>query len=144
MTDERPSEVLGGLPRTRPHRRSEKRAAAPPAAKATKAAPQPAPAARPLHSVSPAAPTRARTPRPPAASASRPGATKRAAPSAPRARQPAQPPGTPSPQSSRRPIPAGRADLISSAVHVSAELAELGLSAGARALRGVVARLPKP
>jgi hypothetical protein len=41
-------------------------------------------------------------------------------------------------------MPAGRADLISSAVHVSAELAELGLSAGARALRGVVARLPKP
>jgi hypothetical protein len=40
-------------------------------------------------------------------------------------------------------MPAGRADLIGSAVNVGAELAELGLSAGARALRGVVARLPK-
>jgi hypothetical protein len=35
-------------------------------------------------------------------------------------------------------------DLLGSAVHVSAELAEFGISAGARALRGVVARLPKP
>ena len=35
MTDDRPSEVLGALPRTRPHRRSEKRAGARPAAAET-------------------------------------------------------------------------------------------------------------
>jgi len=45
---------------------------------------------------------------------------------------------------SPRPVPAARADVISSAVRVSAELAEMGISAGAWALRGVVARLPRP
>jgi hypothetical protein len=35
-------------------------------------------------------------------------------------------------------------DLVGSAVNMTAELAELGITAGARALRGVVARLPKP
>jgi hypothetical protein len=73
-----------------------------------------------------------------------PGATKRATPAPSRVRQPAQPPGTPKATGSRRPIPAGGADLIGSAVNVTAELAEMGISAGARALRGVVARLPRP
>jgi hypothetical protein len=59
-------------------------------------------------------------------------------------RQPAQPPGTPSPAPARRPLPTGRGDLIGSAVQVGAELAEIGISAGTRALRGVVARLPRP
>ncbi len=72
------------------------------------------------------------------------GATKRATPTSPRVRQPAQPPGTPSGPTLRRPIPSGGAVLIGSAVNMTAELAEMGISAGARALRGVVARLPKP
>jgi hypothetical protein len=150
MSDERPSEVLGGLPHTRPHRRSQKRgapagsdakadtatgarvASGPAtrrATKATKATPPPAPIRRPSA---------------PRSSSSAPGATKRATPSPSRVRQPAQPPGTPPAASSGPPIPGGGVDLIGSAVHVTAELAEIGISAGARALRGVVARLPKP
>jgi hypothetical protein len=141
MSDERPSEVLGGLPHTRPHRRSEKRAA-PADRTATAAAKAPTPAK--------ARTTRARrSPGPPRSSkplaASAPGATKRATPSAARVRQPAQPPGTPTVTAGPRPpVPSGRVDLIGSAVHVSAELAEIGISAGARALRSVVARLPRP
>jgi hypothetical protein len=161
MSDERPSEVLGSLPRTRPHRRSEKRAAPtrpdpikPTTAGAT-ATSIPAKA-----SASTKAPTRTKAAtRPPATRAGRaprsahvqarrpaaaPGANKRATPAAARVRQPAQPPGTPSSAAAPPPAGSGRADLISSAVHASAELAEIGISAGARALRGVVARLPKP
>ena len=37
-----------------------------------------------------------------------------------------------------------RADVIGTAVQAAAELAEIGLSAGARALRGAVSRLPRP
>jgi len=134
MSDERPSEVLGGLPRTRPHRRSEKRVT-PPKAAAAKPEQMP-PAKRPTAPVRPA--RAARTP------TAAPGSTKLATPSAPRARQPAQPPGTPAPNTRGRPAPAGRGDLIGSAVQMTAELAEIGISAGARALKGVVARLPRP
>ncbi|HWF50974.1 MAG TPA: hypothetical protein VG294_10075 [Solirubrobacteraceae bacterium] len=146
MSDDRPSEVLGALPRTRPHRRSEKRAAPAP----TRAAPAP-PARPPARSARPTEPTtslrQAKSARRPAAVKSTPaspGATKRATPAPSRVRQPAQPPGTPRATRSRPPIPAAGADLISSAVNVTAELAEMGISAGARALRGVVARLPRP
>jgi hypothetical protein len=41
-------------------------------------------------------------------------------------------------------VPNTGADVIGTAVHAAAELAEIGLSAGARALRNAVARLPKP
>lgn len=149
MSDDRPSEVLGGLPRTRPHRRSEKRGAPAP----IRAAPTPAarPAARSPRPIETTKTTRransAKRPERPAASPATPaspGATKRATPAPSRVRQPAQPPGTPKATGSRRPIPAGGADLIGSAVNVTAELAEMGISAGARALRGVVARLPRP
>jgi hypothetical protein len=34
--------------------------------------------------------------------------------------------------------------VLGTAVHAAAELAEIGLSAGARALRNAVGRLPKP
>jgi hypothetical protein len=34
--------------------------------------------------------------------------------------------------------------VIGTAVHAAAELAEIGLTAGARALRNTVARLPRP
>jgi hypothetical protein len=145
MSDERPSEVLGGLPRTRPHRRSEKRVA--PADRVTAAAVKATPGRA---TTVKAATTRARrSPSPPRPSkplaASAPGATKRATPSAARVRQPAQPPGTPTVSAGpRAPAPSGRVDLIGSAVHVSAELAEIGISAGARALRSVLARLPRP
>ena len=116
MSDERPSEVLGGLPRTRPHRRSQKRGA--PAAADSNPAIATGGAAASTPATRPAAANRRVTP---AAAAS-----------------------TPTAASPRRPVPAGGANLIGSAVHVTAELAEIGISAGARALRGIVARLPRP
>jgi len=177
MSDEHPSEVLGGLRHTRPHRRSEKRvaraaagASSTAAVKAPKAAATAAPREVPPatataapREVPPVAATAAPRAVPPATAtrsattpiaaprttrratpAAAPGATKRATRSTSRVRQPAQPPGTPPAPSRRRPTPAGGVDLLGSAVHVSAELAEIGISAGARALRGVVARLPRP
>jgi hypothetical protein len=142
MSDERPSQVLGGLPRTRPHRRSEKRAA-PAGGGTTRAA---TPAVRPTAPASSPPSDREAVARLASdrEAVAAPGATKRSTPSSARVRQPAQPPGTPSATSAPRPVPAARLDLLGSAVHVSAELAEIGISAGARALRGVVARLPKP
>jgi hypothetical protein len=98
MSERKPSEVLGALPRTRPHRRSDKRAARP---TATPLPPKPP---------APAAPTRSRV------------AAQKAA----------------------KPEPEPRSDILGTAVQAAAELAEIGLSASARALRGAVSRLPRP
>jgi hypothetical protein len=149
MSDDRPSEVLGGLPRTRPHRRSEKRAAPAPVHAAPTPPTRPAArSARPAQTARPAETARransAKGPGTVRTTPASPGATKRATPAPARVRQPAQPPGTPTATRSRPPIPTAGADLIGSAVNVTAELAEMGISAGARALRGVVARLPRP
>lgn len=157
MSDDRPSEVLGSLPRTRPHRRSEKRAARASsqdsaAAPETAAAPEPTPA-------------RAETPKPktPARAKPKPRATKatvkatsspkvKSTSSSPRKpatdkqklRQPAQPAGTPAPARPRKPAPSPRTDVLGTAVQAAAELAEIGLSVGARAIRRAVSRLPRP
>jgi hypothetical protein len=99
MSDEPPSTVLGGLPRTRPHRRSEKRAAV---------------AAKPIGTEdTPGADSIADEPQPPDAAGS------------------------------RRPLPVG-AEVLGTAVQAAAELAEIGLSVSARALRGALSRLPRP
>jgi hypothetical protein len=91
MSDEQPDGVLGGLPPTRPHRRSAKRRPAPATAK----------------------------PRPKAGTAAR---------------------GEPAPAPAR-----GNEDgILGTAVQAAAELAEIGLMAGARALRGALSRLPRP
>jgi len=111
MSEKPPSEVLRALPRTRPHRRSDKRS--PPPASPARAAP-----------------------------AIEPG--RRAAPKQERLRQPPQPAGTPTSPRSRKPVPATGADILGTAVQAAAELAEIGLSVSARALRNAVARLPKP
>ena len=143
MTGERPPEVLSSLPRTRPHRRSQKRparpadptpaAAKPGAAKPGAAKPR---AAMPRSSSSTASPTAARKP-----SATKPStAAKKPAP----LRQPAQPAGTPPGPRARRPAPSRGSDVVGTAVRAAAELAELGLTVGARAIRGAVARLPRP
>jgi hypothetical protein len=90
------------------------------------------------------------TAKPKAKGSARKGATPRATPRTrprprhERLRQPAQPAGTPPPPSSRGSVPSTRADILGTAVHAAAELAEIGLSAGARALRNAVARLPRP
>jgi len=141
------SSVLSGLPRSRPHRRSDKRestgapkAAEAPTAGAAKAA---APKAR-------AAATKAAKPKAAAPKAAKPkaAAPKAARPAAARAqrgqmRQPPQPRGVPETPERRRPQPGARRELVATAVQAAAELAEIGLSAGARVLRDAVSRLPR-
>ena len=135
MTGERPPEVLSSLPRTRPHRRSQKRPARP-------ADPTPA-AAKPGAAKPGAAKPRAAKP---STAARKPSATKpsTAAKKPAPLRQPAQPEGTPPGHRARRPAPSRGSDVVGTAVRAAAELAELGLTVGARAIRGAVARLPRP
>ncbi len=136
MSDPRSSDVLGSLPRTRPHRRSQKRPERPPP---TTDEPKRPPAAR-------------KPPRKPPR-----GATSlRGKPRQPSERltQPAQPAGAPrgsaakakkAPTAAPRPAaPRERPDLVATAVQAAAELAEIGLTVGARALRAAVSRLPRP
>ncbi len=137
MSDDRPTDVLGALPRTRPHRRSPKRAAPAPGT-APAAAPGPAKPAK-TTSKGAATPSSAAKRKPPAA---RPRTRK--AGSEP-IRQPAQPAGTPSqPRANRVPVPPSGTEIVGTAVHAAAELAEIGLTAGARALRNALSRLPRP
>jgi hypothetical protein len=127
MSDDRPPDVLGSLPKTRPHRRSAKRPrlaetpAAQPAADQSEAAAK-APSAKP-RAGRPAKPASRRKPAPKPKSA------------APATRPPA-----------RRiaPPPASDPPLIGTAVKAAAELAEIGLSASARAVREMLSRLPRP
>lgn len=111
MPDEKPSEILGSLPRRRPQRRSDKRGE---------------PADRTPRTERSDRPTRQRRPR------------------ADALRQPQQPPGTPPAPRARRPIPASGTELLSTVAQATAELAEIGLSVSARALRNALGRLPRP
>ncbi len=61
-----------------------------------------------------------------------------------RLRQPAQPAGTPTARRSGKPAPKSGSDLVGTAVQAAAELAEIGLSISARAIRRAVSRLPRP
>jgi hypothetical protein len=151
MSDEAPSDVLGSLPRTRPHRRSQRRASRPAAANGHGVADETAPAVATKEAKAPAR-------RSSAAEKTSSGAKARAGAKAPRAptpvppaakrpkqtrlRQPAQPGGTPT--APRKAAPSGGADVLGTAVQAAAELAEIGLSVSARALRRAVARLPRP
>ena len=153
MTDDHPSDLLSALPRSRPHRRSSKRPARPestpapkppdvestPAEKATKAAPRRA--------------TRSAQGRPrPAKSAEKKTASKRgtsaktkpAAARAKRLAQPAQPRGVPQAARNPRPEPSTEVPVLRTAVQAAAELAEIGMTLSAKALRGAIGRLPRP
>lgn len=168
MPEQRPTDVFSGLPRTRPHRRSDKRPSAraevaateDTAAAAGEAKPRDGTAKKPPAKRAPAArsaaakPTqRKRRPKPEAepAAVPEPPAAKRASqpkrrrtPRAETLRQPPQPAGTPTPPRSRKPVPATGAEILGTTVQAIAELTEIGLSAGARALRNAVSRLPRP
>jgi hypothetical protein len=169
VTDqERPNEVLGALPHTRPHRRSDKRK--PVAAKATAAKPKPTtvkskptaatskPKAVKPKTAKPriAQPKTSATAKPKTSAPAKTASIANAKPAA-RLRQPAQPAGTPprGPSSARVPArppttPPRRAgpptggEILSTAVQAAAELAEIGLTASARALRNALSRLPRP
>ena len=136
MTDQNSSssDVLSALPHRRPHRRSDKRAARP--AK-TDAKASTAKASAPKAKT--AAPTAKKTSN---GHAARPTPATRPAPK--RLRQPAQPAGAPPSPRSRGSVPNTGADVLGTAVHAAAELAEIGLSVSARALRNAVGRLPRP
>src|SRR5437764_932832 len=59
-------------------------------------------------------------------------------------RQPKQPAGTPPKPAARRPAPPSGPQIVSTVVQAAAELVEIGLSAGARAVRDALGRLPRP
>jgi hypothetical protein len=144
MTDQNSSssDVLSALPHRRPHRRSDKRAARPAKTEAVNEAPRAkkeAPRAKETPRAKKEAPRAKATSTGPA---TKPTPATRPAPK--RLRQPAQPAGAPPSPRSRASVPTTGADVLGTAVHAAAELAEIGLTAGARALRNAVARLPKP
>ncbi len=145
MSDETTSGVLGGLPHRRPQRRSQKRPAHPaPSSAATearatgaslkskptplKAEPTPLKAEPALLQAKPAQAKPARAKAKPPRPASRPSPSR---PDQVRVAKPA-------------PSPPSTAGPLQTAVQAGAELAEIGLSVSARALRGALSRLPRP
>jgi hypothetical protein len=157
MPDQRQSEVLGALPRTRPHRRSAKRPVRP-----GEATGKPKPAGRPTGAAAsqnqatgkpkPAARRPAGAAKPRAAAGSRPGpravsgsrSATRTKGRADRLRQPPQPRGIPSQPRSPVPSTPQRPEILGTVVQAAAELTEIGLALGAQVLRRAVARLPRP
>jgi hypothetical protein len=157
MSDPRKPGVIGSLPRTRPHRRSDKRR---PVAPPSGAPPVDSQAAEPavVKAASPKTPARPKA-KPAAAAKAKPvpRTPKKAAPvkatpranAAPRAK-PTPAPAAPAPAPTPLPSAPEQIDspespgAIETAVQAAAELAEIGLHAGARALRRAVSRLPRP
>jgi hypothetical protein len=132
MSEDRakPSEILGALPRTRPQRRSNKRGP-PPADQ--RSAPKAAEAVRPGKRQ----PSTKRSAA--VATGKRPPVTERSGRSASTQRVRLQP--SPPPPASSLPR---RTGLMRTLVQAGAELAEIGLSVTARAVRDTVSRLPRP
>jgi hypothetical protein len=163
MNDERPTDLLSSLPRTRPHRRSEKRGApadgqkhatpegSPPAAKSGGAESARAKAGGAKAAGAKAAGAKAAAKS--AAARPRRGASTAQGQRKPRPRastkplkQPAQPRGIPSARraAKRKPAPATGAEIVGTAVQAVGELAEIGVALGTRALRNALGRLPRP
>jgi len=107
-------EILGGLPRSRPQRRSTRR-------------PRPVRAAVPDSDLAGAAARRARM-------ESKAPRRARAEPTAPAASSSERTAG-------RSPDPV---EVVTTAVRAAGELAEIGLTVGTQALRGALERLPRP
>ena len=162
MSDQPKPGVIGSLPRSRPHRRSDKRPAPATAATSEPAVPVTAPttqsrAAKPKRKPAAAKPTaaaakpRATSARPKAAPSPRVAPSPRAAPSphvAPNPQAAPSPQVAPSPSATSAPKAPAEAPPspgpLETAVQAAAELTEIGLHAGARALRRAVSRLPRP
>ena len=155
MTEDRPSELLGALPRSRPHRRSDKRPARATAAAGTetaKKATSPDKPATRRQTASPAAPkakakgSQAKAPRPEAKTSRSPAKAPRAAAKSPPRRlpQPAQPRGVPRGKPGARPEPKTEFPVLRTAVQAAAELTEIGVTLSAKAIRGALGRLPRP
>ena len=122
VSDEKPPEILGGLPHRRPQRRSQKRTGTARASNGRAGAD----AKRPTGG------SKAKHP------------STRARPRTEPLRQPKQPAGTPPKPESRRPAPPSGPEIVTTIVQAAAELAEIGFSASARALRDALSRLPRP
>jgi hypothetical protein len=148
MSDEnkgKPSKsVMGNLPSTRPTRMARRRDGEPAAngtaepkpaaAKATatkatraKAKPRPKPKARPAAAADPAP----KTARPRAVRSGSPSLDAAKKPSRTQRREPA-------------PTPPKGAELVTTAVQATGELAKIGITLGGQALKRAVDRLPKP
>ena len=148
----RPSKsVMGNLPSTRPTRMARKRDGDPvSAAGEAKAKPQPkagAKTARKPTRATPKAvgqPTAKSTPKAKAAtgtkatSGSKPRAVRSGSPSLDAAKKPRTPKRAPAPE------PPKGAELVTTAVQATGELAKIGLTLGSQALKRAARRLPKP
>jgi hypothetical protein len=130
-------EVLSSLPNARPQRRSAKRAGrAKPAT--SRAAAQPTPAA------AKAKPTRAAAKPPaPRGAAAKTKPTRAAQPRAKAAKPPPVPPAGYATPHTADEGPHGTG-LLATAVEAAAELAQIGIAAGGRALKSALQRLPRP
>ena len=127
-------DVLSSLPRARPQRRSSKRGDANATGKAQ---------APPV----PRQPSRSSTARKraPARSTGSSGAGERSKPAGVRpSAATTKARGAPEPPPPKAPPPATGIELVETAVAAAGELARIGLSVGARALRNVASRLPRP
>jgi hypothetical protein len=131
-------DVFGSLPNTRPQRRSAKRDRA---GATAKAAPPAVPKARTTAAKPKSAKATAAKPKPRATAKARSAAKPRASAGAPASNIP--PAGYATPRPDGDGVPHG-ADLVTTAVQAAGELAHIGLSAGGRALKSALGRLPRP
>jgi hypothetical protein len=126
--------VLGSLPAQRPDRIGGRRTrGTAPAA----AAPEPVARARPAAEK----PRRAKAS--PAAEKPRPAAAARPRPATPERPRPVAPPPPPPSPTARRGPPRGT-ELVTTAIQAAGELAQIGLTAGGRAVKRAVDRIPRP
>lgn len=116
-------DVFSGLPNARPQRRSAKRD-------------------RPGKEANGASKPKQAPPQARAAASSRPAATPAKPRTAAQKEAPPVPPaGYATPTDDDRPR---GTDLVGTAVHAAAELAQIGIAAGGRALKSAIQRLPRP
>ena len=128
-------DVLSSLPPARPQRRSSKRGEPDQAARAGPPTGRP-PTARSSPARKPAA-AKSTPPPTPAAKAAKPAGVRPSA-ATHKAR------GAPEPPPLETRPPANGMELAGTAVQAAGELAQLGLSVGARVLRKVASRVPRP